>query len=66
MRNLVTATGRRQHIVRENSYHGLGRWMVALCGVEPKRVGNQPMVGQPDAFGRRCKTCKRLYDGGAR
>jgi len=64
MRNLVTATGRRQHIVRENAYHGKnGDFFLALCGVWPKENG----IGAPDAPPeRRCKNCKRLSDTWAR
>lgn len=68
MRNLVTSTGRRIHIVREMAFHSAdGKLLFGLCGVWPKIIAGEPVVGGPDGPNkRRCKTCKRLYDNGAR
>lgn len=65
MRYLVTATGRRLHIVREAAYHGAdGNLVHGLCGAWPKVVAGMPIIipERHKARGRAtmCKTCVRL------
>lgn len=61
-RYLVTSTGRRLHIVRENAYHSENMPLLALCGAH----GRATHLGDALRGPTNCKTCNLLWRKGTR